>query len=65
MNKQNFNNIKNLIKYLIIGFIVCLAARYIPNQILSNTEIISIGAIASCTFGILDMYTPSITINNN
>jgi len=64
MNKQNSDNTKNLIKYLIIGLIVSLAVRYIPNKILDNNEIIMIGAIASLTFGILDMYAPSIIINN-
>ena len=65
MNKQNSDNIKKLIKYLIIGFIVALAVRYIPNKILSNNEIIMIGSVASITFGILDMYSPSIIINNS
>ena len=65
MNKQKSDNTKNLIKYLIIGLIVSLAVRYIPNKILDNNEIIMIGAIASLTFGILDMYAPSIIINNN
>ena len=64
MNKQNSDNTKNLIKYLIIGLIVSLAVRYIPDKILSNNEIITIGAIASVTYGILDMYAPSIFINN-
>ena len=64
MNKQNSDNIKKLIKYLIIGFIVGLSARYIPSTVLNNNEIIFIGATASIVYGILDMYEPSIVIQN-
>lgn len=64
MNKQNSDNIKKIIKYLIIGFIVGLSARYIPSTSLDNNEIIFIGATASIVYGILDMYSPSIAIKN-
>ena len=60
MNKQ-----KNIIKYFLIGFIVAIAARYIPNHTLKNEELIMIGAVASISFAILDMYSPSIVIKNN
>ena len=62
MNNQVSDKKKNLIKYLLIGFIVSLATRYIPNNIIKNEEVIMIGATASITFGILDMYLPSIYI---
>jgi hypothetical protein len=62
MNKQISDNNKNLIKYLLIGFIVALATRYIPSNTIKNEEIIMIGAIASITFAIFDMYSPSIQI---
>ena len=60
MNKQ-----KNIIKYFLIGFIVAIAARYIPNHTIKNEELIMIGAVASISFAILDMYSPSIVIKNN
>jgi uncharacterized membrane protein YraQ (UPF0718 family) len=65
MNKQVSDKKKNLIKYLLIGFIVGLASRYIPRNTITNEEVIMIGSIASITFGILDMYSPSIKINVN
>ena len=55
---------KNLIKYLLMGLIIALATRYIPSNIIKNEEILIIGAVASMTFGILDMYLPSIYIKN-
>ena len=65
MNKQVSDKKKNLIKYLLIGFIIALAARYIPRNTIKNEEVLMIGAVASITFGILDMYSPSIKINVN
>ena len=64
MNKQESNKQKNLIKYLIIGLLVTLGARYIPRHVLLNEEAFMIGAIASISFAILDMYAPSIIIKN-
>lgn len=65
MNKQVSEKKKNLIKYILIGFIVALASRYVPQNTIKNEEVIMIGAIASITFGILDMYSPSIKVNVN
>jgi hypothetical protein len=65
MNKQVSDKKKNLIKYLLIGFIIALASRYIPHNTIKNEEVLMIGAVASITFGILDMYSPSIKINVN
>jgi hypothetical protein len=65
MNKQVSDKKKNLIKYLLIGFIVALASRYVPQNTIKNEEVIMIGAIASITFGMLDMYSPSIKVNVN
>ena len=65
MNKQESNKQKNLIKYLLIGLIVALTARYVPHNTILNEEALMIGAVASIVFGILDMYSPSIIIKNN
>jgi nucleosome binding factor SPN SPT16 subunit len=53
---------KNLIKYLLFGLIVGMSVRYIPVNNIKNKEIIMIGAIASISFGIIDMVSPSIII---
>ena len=63
MNKQESEKQKKIIKYLLIGLIIALSARYIPMQSIRNEESLIIGAIASITFGIIDMYSPSIVIN--
>lgn len=64
MNKEESSKTKNLIKYLLIGLIVGLAARYIPTQTIDNQEVVMIGSIAAIVFAILDMYAPSIVIKN-
>lgn len=53
---------KKFIKYLLFGLIVGMSVRYIPANNIKNKEIIMIGAIASISFGIIDMVSPSIII---
>jgi xanthine/uracil permease len=53
---------KKLVKYLLFGLIIGISVRYIPNKQIDNNEILIIAAIASITFGIIDMYSPSIEI---
>ena len=53
--------IKKTFKYFIYGFIIGIACKYIPNNKLSNREIIMISIVASVSFAILDIYTPSIS----
>ena len=55
--------IKRLIKYLIEGLMVAIAAFAIPKRSLNFEELISIALTASCTFAILDTYVPSIAIS--
>lgn len=55
--------IKRLIKYLIEGLMVAIAAFAIPKRSLNIEELISIALTASCTFAILDTYVPSIAIS--
>lgn len=50
------------IKYILIGLIVVLATRYIPQITLQTKEILIIGAIASIAFAILDMIAPTVEI---
>jgi hypothetical protein len=68
MKKNSFNTLeksKRIIKYILMGFIILVAVRYIPNQPIETKEIIMIGLISSISFGMLDMVCPSIKVNNN
>jgi hypothetical protein len=57
------DNIKKLIKYILIGLIVIGATRYIPDISLPTKEILMIGATASIAFGVIDMVYPSTKMN--
>ena len=61
MEKQNRNNLYHkLFKYLIIAFVVFVSIKYVPENKVSIKENTMISAIASITFAILDMISPSI-----
>ena len=68
MTKVNDNMIKSLensrriIKYILMGFIILVACRYIPNQPINTNEIVMIALTSSITFGMLDMVSPSIKL---
>jgi hypothetical protein len=64
-NYSREDNIKKLIKYLLISLIVIAAARYIPEYTLPPGEILMIGATASIAFGVIDMVYPSIAVYDN
>ena len=68
ITKNNLNVLeksKRIIKYILMGFIILVAVRYIPNQPIETKEIIMIGLISSISFGMLDMVCPSIKVTNN
>jgi hypothetical protein len=52
--------VKRIVKYLIEGFVVAIVAYVIPQRTMQLREIAMIGLSAAATFGILDMYSPSI-----
>jgi len=52
--------IKRIIKYLIEGLMVAIAAYAIPKRSLNVEEIILIALTAAATFSILDTYLPSM-----
>ncbi len=52
--------IRRLLKYMIEGFIVALAAFAIPRQTLNLEEIFLISAVAAMTFSILDVFIPTM-----
>ena len=55
--------IKRVIKYLIEGIMVAIAAFAIPKKQLNVEEIAIIGLMASATFAVLDVFVPSIATN--
>ena len=67
ITKNNLNALeksKRIIKYILMGFIILVAVRYIPNQPINTKEIIMIGLISSISFAMLDMVSPSIKVLN-
>lgn len=55
--------IKRVIKYLIEGIMVAIAAFAIPKKQLNPEEIAIIGLMAAATFAVLDVFVPSIASN--
>ena len=52
---------KRIIKYLIEGTFVAIAAYVIPSRgKLPIEEVLMIGLMAACTFAILDVFVPAI-----
>jgi len=58
-------NIERIIKYILLGLVVLIATKYIPNNSLPNKEIIMIAATSAIAFAILDMISPSVKVVNN
>jgi hypothetical protein len=54
--------IKRIIKYLIEGLVVSIAAFAIPKRSLNLEEIALIALTAAATFSILDNYIPSMGV---
>lgn len=52
--------VKRIIKYLVEGLMVAIAAYAIPKRSLNIEEIILIALTAAATFSILDTYVPSM-----
>ena len=51
--------VKRIIKYLVEGLMVAIAAYAIPKRSLNIEEIVLIALTAAATFSILDTYIPS------
>ena len=54
--------IKRIVKYLIEGLMVAIAAFAIPKRSLNLDEIALIALTAAATFSILDTYVPSMAV---
>jgi hypothetical protein len=53
---------KRIIKYLVEGLMVAIAAYAIPKRSLNMEEIILIALTAAATFSILDTYVPAMGV---
>jgi hypothetical protein len=60
--QTNISQLQKLTKYILMGLIVIIATKYIPDNNLQIKEIIMIGITSSISFAILDMISPSISI---
>ena len=52
--------ISRVVKYLVEGLFVAVAAVFIPKRSLPADEILSLGLVAAAVFAILDIVSPSI-----
>jgi ABC-type Co2+ transport system permease subunit len=55
--------VKRIIKYLVEGLMVAIAAYAIPKRSLNIEEIVLIALTAAATFSILDTYVPSMGVS--
>jgi ABC-type Co2+ transport system permease subunit len=55
--------VKRIIKYLVEGLMVAIAAYAIPKRSLNVEEICLIALTAAATFSILDTYIPSMGVS--
>ena len=55
--------VKRIIKYLVEGLMVAIAAFAIPKRSLNIEEIVLIALTAAATFSILDTYIPSMGVS--
>jgi hypothetical protein len=55
--------IKRIIKYLVEGFMVAIAAYAIPKRSLNMEEILMLALTAAATFSILDTYIPTMSVS--
>jgi ABC-type Co2+ transport system permease subunit len=55
--------VKKIIKYLVEGIMVAIAAYAIPKKSLNIEEIILIALTAAATFSILDTYIPTMGVS--
>jgi len=55
--------VKRVIKYLVEGLMVAIAAFAIPKRSLNIEEIILLSLTAAATFSILDTYIPSMGVS--
>jgi hypothetical protein len=52
--------LKNLLKYVLEGLAVALAARFIPARAINVNEVVMISLTAALTFFVLDLLAPTV-----
>ena len=55
--------LRKVVKYLVRGIMVAIAAYAIPKKALNVDEILLIALTAAATFSILDTYVPSMAVS--
>jgi hypothetical protein len=69
MNKNILQNVKyenkkkKAVKYILFSLILYLLIKYVPSIKISNNDILIICVISMISYTILDINSPSITIN--
>jgi hypothetical protein len=61
--QTNITKLQKITKYILMGLIVLVALKYIPDNALKSKEILMISAISSISFAILDMISPAIKLS--
>jgi hypothetical protein len=54
--------VERMVKYMLLGLIVVLATRYIPENQLPTKELLMIGATSTIAFAILDLVSPAVRV---
>ncbi len=62
--QSNIHKLQKITKYILMGLIVVIATKYIPDNLLKTKEIIMIGATSSISFAILDMISPAVQVSS-
>ena len=62
MNVDVNEFVKRVIKYIVEGLMVALAAYAIPKKSLNMDEIALLAMTAAATFSILDVFVPSLAV---
>jgi hypothetical protein len=52
--------VNRVVKYLVEGLFVAVAAIFVPRRTLPWDEIVTLGVVAAAVFAILDVVSPSI-----
>jgi|TARA_B000000557_G_scaffold151172_1_gene122708 ABC-type Co2+ transport system permease subunit len=63
MNVDINEFVKRVIKYVVEGLMVALAAYAIPKKSLNMDEILLLAMTAAATFSILDVFVPSLAVS--
>lgn len=54
--------IKNVLKYVLEGVAVALAAQYIPSRGIATNEVMMIALTSALTFFVLDLFAPTVAV---